>query len=100
MLPALEVFIGLAFLFFVLALASSSVVEMIGTAFKLRANGLERTVRRMLGEGDARIASASAFVETRVVSALREADAAWTLLGRQKRSKKMLFSSGWRSRSC
>jgi hypothetical protein len=85
MLPALEVAIGLAVLFFVVALASSSIVEIIGTAFKLRAKGLETTVRNMLGEGDAEVATR--FIESRVVHALREAEVAWTILGRPKRSR-------------
>jgi hypothetical protein len=76
----LDVAIGLAVLFFVVALASSSVVAIIGTAFKPRASGLERTVRNMLGEGDAQVASK--FIQSRVMAGLRETDAAWTILGR------------------
>jgi len=83
MLPAVEVALGLAMLFFVLALASTSVVEIIGTAFKLRASGVERTVRTMLGSPE----MATQFVQSRVVSTLREADVAWSILGRPKQSK-------------
>ncbi|MBA3289742.1 MAG: hypothetical protein H0U21_17310 [Acidimicrobiia bacterium] len=85
MLPAIEVAIGLAFLFFVVALAASSIVEIIGTAFRLRASGLERTVREMLGEGDAEVATK--FIESRVVTTLRETDAAWDIFGRPKQSR-------------
>ena len=88
MLPALEVAIGLAVMFLVIALASSSLVEVIGTTFKLRANGLERTVRSMLGTATPGQEDVAAkFVESAVVTALREADTAWTIMGRPKRSR-------------
>jgi hypothetical protein len=51
--PALDVFIGLAFLFFLLSIVCSSINEAIATAFNLRAKTLEAGIRKLLGDSTA-----------------------------------------------
>jgi hypothetical protein len=90
--PALEVAIGLAVLFLVLSLSASAVVEIIGNTFKLRASGLERAVGSMLGQADAGQEDVTKmFLESATIKALREADTAWTILGKPKRSKTVVI---------
>src|SRR4051812_38076715 len=47
---SLELVIGLSFIFFVLASATSSIVEVVSALMQKRANDLERTLKHMLGD--------------------------------------------------
>lgn len=90
MLPAIEVGLGLAVTFFVISLASSSIVGIIATTAKLRARGVERAIGDLLGKATPdteQVDVAAKFVDTALVKSLREADAAWTIFGNPKRSK-------------
>src|SRR6478672_6421671 len=49
-MPAIDVALGLAFLFFLLSLVCSSINEAISAFFKLRARNLERGIRSLLDE--------------------------------------------------
>jgi hypothetical protein len=55
--PAIDVFIGLAFLYFLLSIVCSSINEAIATALNLRAKTLEAAIRSLLGDD----AAAKAF---------------------------------------
>ncbi len=50
-LTALDVAIGLAFLFFLLSIVCSAIMEAIASVFKLRAKDLERGLRQLLADG-------------------------------------------------
>lgn len=51
-LPALDVFIGLAFFYFLLSIVASSINEGIATVFALRARTLETSIGNLLGQKD------------------------------------------------
>jgi hypothetical protein len=51
--PALDVFIGLAFFYFLLSIVCSSINEGIATALNLRAKTLEAGIRQLLGSQEA-----------------------------------------------
>ncbi|HEY1369276.1 MAG TPA: hypothetical protein VGF23_19280 [Gaiellaceae bacterium] len=51
--PAFDVFIGLAFLYFLLSIVCSSINEGIATTFNLRAKTLEAGIRQLLGDDEA-----------------------------------------------
>lgn len=51
--PALDVLIGLAFLYFLLSIVASSIQEVIASIFGLRAKTLEKGIRKLLGSPDA-----------------------------------------------
>jgi hypothetical protein len=51
-LPALDVVIGLTFVFATLALIASGISELISRAFKLRAKNLEEGIRNLLNDPD------------------------------------------------
>lgn len=72
---ALEVGIGLVFMFFLISLISSAVVEIVSKLFNKRANDLVLIVQKMIGEKTQEGISASvpAFAETRTYEVLREA---------------------------
>lgn len=110
--PALEVAIGLSVMFFIIALAASSIVEFVGTLFKLREKGLERTISKMLGAPDIvekkvddaekkvdadkeSVNVAGEFFSSSTIVALKEAETAWTILGGPKKSTRLLLSK-WR----
>ncbi len=73
---ALETAIGLALMFFVIATASSAVVEFISRLFGKRSADLEKTIKHMLagqGQGDADLEKAwQLFSGTSVYAAARE----------------------------
>jgi hypothetical protein len=64
--PALDVFIGLAFLYFLLSIVCSSINEGIATALNLRAKDLETGVVHLLGDQSA----ANRFFENPRIKAL------------------------------
>jgi hypothetical protein len=49
-LPALDVVVGLAFLYFLLSIVASSVQELIASAVSWRAHNLEDAIRNLLGD--------------------------------------------------
>jgi hypothetical protein len=51
--PALDVFIGLAFLYFLLSIVASSINEAIASILGLRAKTLEKGIRELLGSREA-----------------------------------------------
>ena len=48
-IPALDVAIGLAFLYFVLSIVCSSIAEIVASIFRIRAKNLETGIRTLLG---------------------------------------------------
>jgi hypothetical protein len=48
-LPALDVAIGLAFIYFLLAVLASAVIEAVSSLLNLRANALETWIKKLLG---------------------------------------------------
>jgi hypothetical protein len=52
-LPALDIAIGLAFLYFLLSVICSSISEIIASLFRIRARNLETGIRVLLGSKDA-----------------------------------------------
>src|SRR5262245_25454267 len=52
-LPALDVAIGLSFMFLLLSLLASAVQELLANLFALRAKTLEKGLRNMLADSDA-----------------------------------------------
>src|SRR4051812_35234451 len=72
-MPAVDVALGLAFLFFLLSLVCSSINEAISSFFKLRARNLERGIRSMLDEDHGHT---EAFYNDKRVVALIEPTAA------------------------
>ena len=52
-LPALDVAIGLSFMFLLLSLLASAVQELLASLFALRAKTLEQGLRNMLADPDA-----------------------------------------------
>jgi hypothetical protein len=64
-LQALDVAIGLAFLYFMLSIVCSSITEMIAAIFRMRAKNLETGIRTLLGSKQA---SDAFFAEWRIKS--------------------------------
>jgi len=58
-LPVLDVVIGLAFVFFLLAVLASAIQELVAGFFGLRARMLEQGLRNILLVGRARASSTS-----------------------------------------